>query len=624
MPIIQISEILHRRGTKNTLVNLNEGEIGLTLDTAEVFIGTPNFPRASIRSQQNQYPFANTQLLTEFSDNTERLINYTYRYRQETGPLNGSASPLSANTQRIIRYLQERLDEVVSVKSYGAKGNGFITFPSVAALRSAMTASDPQAIAKETYAIRRAALDVANTINNSSVVDGWAKRALYFPAGVYVIEDYAVLPPYSTWIGDGKGKTIILMAPPTPTNKIPVVQTISGAATLAALDNNTLGNFIEQNILSYCTNILVCGITFLNVWNDDPARLYRIRDSLFYDCEFANLVRDNKSSGNWSNDDCISVIIDPISTGGYLAPTNVYFEGCSFVNSTYGIFATGDSDNIVFDNCTFTGNYRAIRIGETALLSRTSSPTLLTATGPIRGPSGYRVTNSLIQNCYAEAFSVITPNGSFSNILQNYQKVGGFHVSLGNRYENCGHGNRDFPANPLSMGPSLYPVIRFGPDTVYNVSAMDTFDRNEPPTSIATSRVYFSPEDSNIILNVQDPPFFPIKIPQPNTYPRIRNIAASQTLPTQFSPSIIFNLNNSAVFIDYSYTVGSVTRIGTLQIVDNGTITNLSDNSTIIGGPDPVTLQAINISPTTYAIHYTNSAAVPGVFKFTIRSWVTV
>src|SRR5574344_2059257 len=142
MAISQISRIQVRRGSKDFLpsgtpenpVSLLEGEIGLTVDDGQLFIGTPNLgkienrkpgivPQGTMENEKGQtekgrFPYANTQILTEFSRNTEELINYVYRNRDLIhnksfpGPGEGfdwtydQASPWDENNEIVTRHLQ--------------------------------------------------------------------------------------------------------------------------------------------------------------------------------------------------------------------------------------------------------------------------------------------------------------------------------------------------------------------------------------------------------------------------------------------------------------------------------------------------------------------------------------
>lgn len=63
MAVYQISRIQHRRGTSGELPDaLADGEIGMTTDTGEVFIGAAGHPSVSGRKS---YPYQNIKLITE-------------------------------------------------------------------------------------------------------------------------------------------------------------------------------------------------------------------------------------------------------------------------------------------------------------------------------------------------------------------------------------------------------------------------------------------------------------------------------------------------------------------------------------------------------------------------------
>jgi len=86
MAVIQISRIQHRRGTSGELPDaLADGEIGVTTDTGEVFMGAPNLP--GIQSRKS-YPYQNIKILTEFD--IQRGITGDVYYH---GPLVGIRVP---------------------------------------------------------------------------------------------------------------------------------------------------------------------------------------------------------------------------------------------------------------------------------------------------------------------------------------------------------------------------------------------------------------------------------------------------------------------------------------------------------------------------------------------------
>lgn len=92
MAVIQISRIQHRRGTSGELPDaLADGEIGVTTDTGEVFMGAPNL---GVIANRRSYPYQNIKLLTEF-DVQRGIKGDVYHH----GPLVGIKLPaVSAKT----------------------------------------------------------------------------------------------------------------------------------------------------------------------------------------------------------------------------------------------------------------------------------------------------------------------------------------------------------------------------------------------------------------------------------------------------------------------------------------------------------------------------------------------
>ena len=83
----QIALITHRRGLKSELPKqLNEGEFALTTDTNEIFMGNPNNPvlQERLKGDEPKFPYGNIQVLTEFSDNMDRI---TYSYKNQLNPV---------------------------------------------------------------------------------------------------------------------------------------------------------------------------------------------------------------------------------------------------------------------------------------------------------------------------------------------------------------------------------------------------------------------------------------------------------------------------------------------------------------------------------------------------------
>lgn len=88
MPVTQISRIQVKRGPRDNLPQaLAEGEIAMTTDTGEVFIGAPNLQKINFRGG-SIFPYQNVRLITEFD-----LVHSMHDHIVTTGPLMRVTSP---------------------------------------------------------------------------------------------------------------------------------------------------------------------------------------------------------------------------------------------------------------------------------------------------------------------------------------------------------------------------------------------------------------------------------------------------------------------------------------------------------------------------------------------------
>ena len=107
MPIVQISRIQHRRGKSTDLPQLAAGELGWVIDEQKLFIGNGTVADGAPA-------IGNTEILTSGSSAFSSALKYVYR-----GYL-GDATPIVTGAGvDVLRTLQERLDDYVSVKAFG-------------------------------------------------------------------------------------------------------------------------------------------------------------------------------------------------------------------------------------------------------------------------------------------------------------------------------------------------------------------------------------------------------------------------------------------------------------------------------------------------------------------------
>lgn len=88
MPVTQISRIQIRRGPKDNIPQaLEEGEMAMTTNTGEVFIGAPNLQKIAHRGG-SIFPYQNIRLITEFD-----LVHSMHDHVVTTGPLMRITAP---------------------------------------------------------------------------------------------------------------------------------------------------------------------------------------------------------------------------------------------------------------------------------------------------------------------------------------------------------------------------------------------------------------------------------------------------------------------------------------------------------------------------------------------------
>jgi hypothetical protein len=227
MAIVQISRIQHRRGLQQDLPNLASAELGWSIDERRLYIGNGTLAEGAPTEGV-------TEILTERTNFIDLVRSYTF-----TGTESGYTSVTGPDANNPIeRTLQEVLDETVSVKHFGAVGNGTID---------------------DTAAINRAIRQIYVSSLNSSYSP--VRRTIKFPAGTYRITSNIVIPPNCTLTGDGKNNSII-------TSNVGVIQTCDSLFQIAGdlgLNSATLpGNITVRDLSLSTTSTSVPAVLLLS------------------------------------------------------------------------------------------------------------------------------------------------------------------------------------------------------------------------------------------------------------------------------------------------------------------------------------------------------------------------
>ena len=183
MAIVQISRIQIRRGLHQDLPQLASGEFAWSVG--------PTTPRLWIGNGTEEEGAPNyggrTEILTEYSNFLNFLTGYIFK-----GTESGYTSITGTDVNNpFTRSLQNVLDEQVSVKDFGATGNG--TTDDTVAINRAI---------QQIYYVR-------TSIGEKDTLQP-LRRTIKFPAGTYLVNAGNIrIPPNCTIVGDGKNNSII-------------------------------------------------------------------------------------------------------------------------------------------------------------------------------------------------------------------------------------------------------------------------------------------------------------------------------------------------------------------------------------------------------------------------------
>jgi len=350
--IVQVSRITNRKGLQENLPQLAGAELGWAVDSRRLFIGNGTL-------EEGAPVIGNTEILTEFSDITV-LSNYTYAdtvvgYAAQTGP--------TAN-QPVVRSVQEKLDDMASVRDFGAVGDG---------------------ITDDTDAINRALYQLYCREATTAV-----RRSLFFPAGTYLTSDVIVIPTYAKLVGEGADHSIILMD------------------TASSLYVAQFGDSLQQTGVNIGTNgatpprnIEISSMTFQTTNSVDVFLVDRASDCWFESVNFVGPATTAEITAGFS-DDIACVRFD---SGVSLIVDNVTFDRCGFTNTTYGINTIEEIAGITVSNSNFSWLRQGI---------------VLDATGGT-GPSGFRAVHNMFDNVYSEGivYDNVDLNVSAYNVFYN-------------------------------------------------------------------------------------------------------------------------------------------------------------------------------------------------------------
>lgn len=551
MAILEIAKIQVRRGQENVTgePTLSPGEFGWAEDTEHLWIGKS----VSEGAPDNN----NTRILTQndltafITGSASTLTNQIY-----VGHVPSPGVPISG---AVSTTAQSKFDLFVSVLDFGAS-------------------NDPTTDARS-Y-IQNAIDNLWLNANNGTSVEESIRVALRIPAGVYNLSGPIFLPPYSTLLGEGKGKTVLNLT--TSNSLSPLIQFCGGNSSPPAHDlfypfpgTSQINSTYQPKFITISGMTLAYGTATSKTAIAPLLRADCSIDSVISDVEF----RGNYNAGTGDTSNLNYTGLEIRGGNGSSPAKNLLVDNCVFKNTFYGVRSSFDIENTVIQNSVFRELNRGVVLADS-----------ITA-GNFTGPLRTRVQNSKFIDIEHEGlYCGSNPTTTATN-----------HVSAFNVYDNVGNNL----LGDLNLEKS---VIRFISPT--NVSILDTFSRYNTINSSASA----------VTATVSWMVAGPTSINDGTVY--TSNLSTSTTL-ARFP----FNGSEQTLRVDYNLlkSAASISRKG--QLLVNASVlggvpsANVTDNYSYTGNSDGnLNFSAsLNTVTNTVSLNYTSSDTLGTItYKFNI------
>lgn len=369
MAIVQVSRITQRKGLSDNIPQLAGAEFGWVIDERRLFIGNGTL-------QEGAPAVGNTEILTQYSDIFAIAGLYTYRgeaggYTVQTGATSGDP---------VQRTLQAKLDDMASVKDFGATGDG---------------------VTDDTDAINRALFQLLCRENNTQT-----RRSLFFPAGVYRITDSINVPPFVKIYGEGSDSSVFKLDVSGDSAFGPCVVRTADSLQQTGVNIGNNGASAPQNVEFYDVGFQSHEIT-------DLVLIENAEEIAFYNCGFRGPFTQTQIENTPGTVTSADIACVRFGSTTALITNSIKFDGCHFQGCTYAFDADEEIQGITVMNSKLDTLYQGVLLG--------------TGTPINGGPVGFRIMHCLFDNIAQEAVIIqnvannMTGYNIFLDVATNFQ-----------------------------------------------------------------------------------------------------------------------------------------------------------------------------------------------------------
>jgi hypothetical protein len=533
LAIVQISRITQRKGLQTDLPEYLAGaEFGWSVDERRLFIGNGTLAEGAPT-------VGNTEILTQYSDIFEIVPAYTYK-----GAAAGYIAQTSEDGSPVKVTLQNWMDQWASVLDFGVS---------------------PENSASENTAALNWALNQIYCVQTNVEI----RRSLFFPAGIYKIDDSIKIPPYATLYGEGPDNSILQLQLDSVADY--VIQTTDAEQNTGV----NIGVPAPQSIT-------ISNMCFESLATTDVALIDQATDCMFTDVIFKGPLSESAILNNQDADDISCV---RFNSAGSVPVTNIQFNRCQFIGTTYGI-----NTNLFESSTPYDQYVVGVTVSQSKFDTLYQGVVIGDNTPPVtsnQAPGGFRIIGNFFDSVYAEG--ILIDNSELNVSAQN------IFYDVGNWFDTAPHTS----------------IVSF--KSANNLSTGDMFERNDTDAETIT-RIFLNDQPSIAFTNGSQLSM--------GNYTRLTGIH-DNVQDNQSSPQELVTVNAtyvSAFSINYSILRDTASRVGTITVSTNvgGSALNYSDD--FVQNQDTGVTLTITQVGSTVSLNYTSlSTGQSGIINFSIN-----